>query len=306
MPAGLGMEINVDYLAVCLLDLAGTVRHRAHLTTDQRGRTPAQTWSGLSALAKAASKAAAAEGLAIVGATVALPGLVSGHSAGQEVKIAPNLGWHETPVPARIDGIAVTAGNEANLAAFGELHATGLSSFVYVSGEIGIGAGIVVNGDLFRGTQGWAGELGHVTVDPAGPQCTCGSQGCLEQYAGEDAIRSACGPGLDLELRARNADPATLKALEHAGTALGVALSSAVNLLDLPVVVLGSHLAPLVPWLKAPIERELKQRVITSRWSSPEVVPSALGADAAVIGAARTVTEAIIANPAAHLSSVSR
>ncbi len=302
-PAGLGMEINVDYLAACVLDLAGTVRHRAHLTADQRGRTPSQTWAGLGTLARAAHKAAVAQGLSIAGAMVALPGLVSE----QTVRIAPNLGWTETPIPAHIDGVPLSGGNEANLAALGELHTlpgSEPSSFVYVSGEIGIGAGLVVNGQLFTGTQGWAGELGHVTVDPAGPDCTCGSRGCLEQYAGEDAIRSLSGlPSADLPRAAADGSPPVLAALAQAGTALGVALSSAVNLLDLPCVVLGSHLAPLAPWLSPAIEHELQQRVLTSRWSTLEVRPSALGADAAIIGAARTVTNAIITSPAPYLAS---
>jgi predicted NBD/HSP70 family sugar kinase len=348
-PAGLGMEINVDYLAVCLVDLAGTIRHRESLPTDQRGRLPEQAWGDLAKLARSALCAAHDQGLTIAGATVALPGLVSGGV----VKIAPNLGWLDAAIPSTLEGLPVTAGNEANLAALGELHASGVQSFVYVSGEIGIGAGIVVNGFLFGGTQGWAGELGHVTVDPAGPPCRCGSHGCLEQYAGEDAIRATAGlpatsptspspssanprpgsgvwsaaagtaPGASLSdrasaLHAESAGGLSLArlaeraaagdeplhaALREAGAALGIALANAVNILDLPVVVLGSHLSPLTPWLKEPIEQELARRVLTSRWSQPTVQASILGADAAIIGAARTVTQEIITNPARYLAS---
>jgi predicted NBD/HSP70 family sugar kinase len=148
--------------------------------------------------------------------------------------------------------------------------------------------------------------LGHVTVDPAGKPCRCGSRGCLEQYAGEDAIREAAGlpDAAQLLDRATAGDEATLAALGRAGLALGVALSSTVNLLDLPAVVLGGHFAPLGDWLCPPIEAELRQRVLTARWSSPLIRSSVLGAEAAVIGAARTVTQAIINDPARHLASI--
>jgi predicted NBD/HSP70 family sugar kinase len=301
-PAGLGMEINVDYLATCIIDLAGTVRHREVVLRDQRGRAPAAAWEALTYLASRALAAAAGQGLVVHSGAVALPGLIED----SVVHIAPNLGWHRVSLPQRIGDLPVDFGNEANLAAFGELHACELSSFIYVSGEIGIGAGIVVDSELFSGTRGWAGELGHVTVDPAGKPCRCGSQGCLEQYAGEDAIREAAGLPDSAKLldRATAGDDATLAALGRAGLALGVALSSTANLLDLPAIVLGGHFAPLSEWLCPPIEAELRQRVLTARWSSPLIRSSVLGAEAAVIGAARTVTQAIINDPARHLASI--
>ncbi|WP_203910394.1 ROK family transcriptional regulator [Rhizocola hellebori] len=301
-PAGLGMEVNVDYLATCVIDLAGQVRHREVVLSDQRGRSPAAAWEALAAPAARALAAAAAQGLVVHSGAVALPGLIED----AVVHVAPNLGWHRVALPARIGDLLVDFGNEANLAAFGELHACELSSFLYVSGEIGIGAGIVVNSELFRGTRGWAGELGHVTVDPAGKPCRCGSRGCLEQYAGEDAIREAASlpDAAELVDRAKAGDEATLASLGRAGLALGVALSSTVNLLDLPAVVLGGHFAPLAEWLCPPIEAELRQRVLTARWSSPLIRPSVLGAEATVIGAARTVTQAIINDPARYLASI--
>lgn len=300
-PAGLGMEINVDYLATCVLDLAGTIRHREVVVADQRGKSPAQAFNSLAAAADRARAAAAAEGLLVSAGTVALPGLIEAMT----VHIAPNLDWHQVPLPPALGDLPVSFGNEANLAAFGELHTSPLHSFIYVSGEIGIGAGIVVNERLFGGTRGWAGELGHVTVDPAGKPCRCGSQGCLEQYAGEDAIREAAGLPETASLldRARKGSGKTLAALDQAGAALGIALASAVNLLDLPAVVLGGHFAPLAQWLRPAIEAELSQRVITARWSPPSIQASALGTDAAIIGAAHTVIQAIIDNPAGYLAS---
>jgi predicted NBD/HSP70 family sugar kinase len=287
-PVGLGMEINVDYVAACLLDLSGEVRHRSRgalpnppppspSPSSPPSSSPEAAFALLASLAANACAAADSQRLTIARGVVALPGLVEGTL----VRIAPNLGWHDVALPVSLAGVPVSYGNEANLAALGELHATGLPSFLYVSGEIGIGAGIIMNKEVLPGTRGWAGELGHVTVDPGGRQCRCGSQGCLEQYAGKEHIE----------------EPA------EAGAALGVALSSSINLLDLPVIVLGGHLAPLAGLLAPHITAQLRRRVLTAKWSAPMIRPSTLGPDAAVIGAARTVTQAIIDDPADYLTS---
>jgi predicted NBD/HSP70 family sugar kinase len=191
-PAGLGLEVNVDYLAACVRDLSGTVRYRRTDWVDQRGRAAGEVVAALAGLAGAGATAAAEQGLEIVGAAVAVPGLV------QEgvVRRAPNLGWRGVPLGAllatALPGLPLRVENEANLAAVGE--AAPGESFIYVSGEVGIGAGIILGGELFRGTHGWAGELGHVAVHPDGPPCHCGSRGCLEQYAGQEAILAAAAP----------------------------------------------------------------------------------------------------------------
>ena len=174
--------------------------------------------------------------------------------------------------------------NEANLAALGELWfgiRNSLRDFVFVSGEIGVGAGIVIDGELFRGVQGLGGELGHVTVDPMGPACKCGGRGCLERVAGQEALarsrRVACR-GVPRSQpcrvrcpsswrRAQAGEPTTLYSLEKAGTALGIALSAFLNVLDLPAVVLGGFYAELAPWLIGPVTSELHDRVVNHSWS---------------------------------------
>ncbi|MEJ3744636.1 ROK family protein [Actinomycetes bacterium KLBMP 9797] len=192
-PAGLGLEVNIDYLAACVVDLAGAVRHQRVRRADQRPRHPTEVLADLAELAAGASAYAAREGLTLAGAAVAVPGLVD---AGGLVRLAPNLGWRDVDVPGALAlPYPLVVDNEANLAALGELHAgpPGPASFLYVSGEIGIGAGVVLNGALYRGARGWSGELGHVAVRPDGPACRCGAHGCLEQYAGQEAILRAAG-----------------------------------------------------------------------------------------------------------------
>ncbi|NEE32616.1 ROK family protein, partial [Streptomyces sp. SID7982] len=118
------------------------------------------------------------------------------------------------------------------LAALAELWFGGLGdvrSFLYLTGEIGVGGALVLNGELLRGAHGFAGEIGHVVVDPAGPECRCGSRGCLEQYAGQAALLRAAGIAeiggasgvLELERRAAAEDPRAVAAIGEAGRMLG-------------------------------------------------------------------------------------
>jgi predicted NBD/HSP70 family sugar kinase len=323
--AGLGLEINVDYIAVCVADLAGEVRYVRTRAGDNRRQSPNQVLARAVRMVRSAIEAARTEGLKPVGLAVALPGLVE---AGRGLlRLAPNLGWVDVRVveylSSRVDAglLPVIVDNEANLAALGELWYGGhqdLADFVHVSGEVGVGAGIVIGGKLFRGVQGFAGEVGHVTVRADGPPCRCGARGCLEQLAGQEAILRAAGlsgeagtsrgqPGgsvAELVARARAGDRRTVEAIQAAGRALGVAVAATVNLLAPGAVVLGGLYTHLDPWLHAALAAELEERAIGQRWSPVRVLTSRLGPDAAVRGAAGAVVREVLSNPAAVLSSL--
>ncbi|MEV0581835.1 ROK family transcriptional regulator [Nonomuraea sp. NPDC050310] len=291
----LGLEVNVDYLAVCVLDLTGTVRRSRKVPATNRGTTPAKT---LAALAELAAEEAAASGLTIAGTGLAVPGPVREGV----LQHAPHLGWHDV----RVDlGRPVEVDNEANLAALGELwFGSRERDFLYVSGEIGIGAGIVVGGELFRGCHGFAGELGHVAVDPAGPPCRCGARGCLEVYAGQDAlVGPAAGEDAVAELVSRLESGVRLGAITRAGEALGLVLGSAVHLLDPGRIVLGGIFAPLFPWLAPPAAEAMAGRLGGLRATPPPLIRSRLGADAAVLGAAGQVIRRVLSDPYAFTRS---
>ena len=305
-PAGLGLEINVDYRAACVVDLAGTVRHRLVEPGDQRLADPATALAGLTRLALRARRLAEADGLTVAGAALAVPGLVAENGV---VRVAPNLGWQDVAVGDLLDGLPLIVDNEANLAALSELGAGGLPrDFVYVSGEIGIGAGIVLDGALFRGTRGWSGEIGHIPIDADGPACRCGALGCLEQYAGQEAILRAAGVRTveALTTAATAGEPAALAALAAAGTALGMAVATVVNLLDVKTIVLGGSYASLLPWLRDGIAAEAGRRVLTAAWSPVVLRAAALGPDAAMRGAAGSIIRALLDNPAAWLAQADR
>jgi predicted NBD/HSP70 family sugar kinase len=317
---GVGLEVNVDYLAVCVANLVGEVRSLRTRPRDNRGQSPAKVLGRAVRMTNHAIASAQAAGLTVAGLAVAVAGPVETDRG--LVRLAPNLGWVDVPVAEILarrlatPNLPLLVDNEANLAALGELWFGGhddLADFVHVSGEIGVGAGIVIDGELFRGVRGFAGEVGHVTVEPDGPPCRCGSRGCLEQLAGQEAILRAAGvagaagtslgqPGgsvAELLARARAGEPATLRAVAGAGRALGLALSATVNLVDPGTVVLGGLYASLEPWLREPLLAELSERAITQRWSPARVLASRLGPNAAVRGATGAVVKRVLADPSA-------
>jgi predicted NBD/HSP70 family sugar kinase len=294
-PGGLGVEINVDYLAACVIGLDGSVRAQHVEPFDARAVDPGAALRRAAALA---DLAVAEAGLPITGGCLALPGLVDRDGV---LRRAPNLphwnGLAAAETLAVLLGVSVDAGNEANLAALAEGSAEGLRDFVYVSGDVGVGAGVVREGRLYGGVQGFAGELGHVMVDAAGPPCACGGSGCVEQYAGLDALlRDARVADLD-ELVDRAGDPRVGGVLARAGRALGVALAAAVNLLDVSDIVIGGSYARLAPWLTAALEAELEQRVVSRDIAAPKVRVSRIGPYAAVRGAAASVVARVLAAP---------
>ncbi|MFV0259645.1 MAG: ROK family protein [Acidimicrobiales bacterium] len=308
---GLGLELNVSYLAVTAITLSG--RLLAHRTVRRQlmGADPAPTLAELATLAELV-RAEIPAGHRVVGAGLAVPGILD--RARHTVLRAPNLGWSEVPLhplEARLDlPTPLLVANGADLAAVTVAQAapgrsSGLTDFLFLFGQIGIGGAAVVNGELLTGRHGWAGEVGHVTVDPNGPACRCGSTGCLEQFAGQVALLEAAGLPLDTApdevLALTRTDSRVLAAVEHAGWALGVAVASTINVLDLPVVVIGGHLGEIGPALRGPMLEQLRQRTLWAPWVEPEVLVTSGEVPAAALGAAFRPLNETLAAPARHL-----
>ncbi|MBE1579861.1 ROK family protein [Amycolatopsis roodepoortensis] len=253
-----------------------------------------------------------------VGVTVSVPGLVD--SAAAVLRFAPTLRWRDAEIAdllaARLglpaDAIAVD--NEANLGAIGEAVAgvgQGVRELFYLSGGTGVGGGLVSGGAILRGARGFAGEVGHITVDPSGEQCQCGRVGCLETKAGLNAVlRGAASPGdplhdpalgVDgrvglLKHRVQRGDQRAVVAVSELGVALGIAVSTVVDVLDPDVVVLGGYFAELGEWLVEPVRRELSARPLGHE-PTCRVEPSPLGTTAPLRGAAHLATERLFADP---------
>jgi predicted NBD/HSP70 family sugar kinase len=309
---GLGAEVNVDYVGVLALDLAGATLAHRRVTGDFRGSDPGAVLArlaGLVAEVRAELDASPGGPPRLAGMGLALPGLVDRITG--PLRLAPNLGWRDVDVLAHLaehaalQDLPVGLGNEANLAARAEARAgTGERSFLYVSGEVGIGAAIVLDGDVFAGRHGWSGELGHTVVEPDGPPCSCGATGCLEQYAGKDALLRAAGLDLALPVEALVAaadagDRRALAALADGGRALGVAVANFVNLVDVEQVVLGGIYGPLSEHLAPVVEEQLRTRVLAAPWERAAVRASRSGDSAAMLGGALAVLATVADDPAA-------
>jgi predicted NBD/HSP70 family sugar kinase len=185
----------------------------------------------------------------------------------------------------------------------------GTGNLVYLAGGAGIGAGIICDGRLLRGGRGFAGEFGHLPIDPAGPPCACGRHGCLESLAGLSAVirralpdagtettasPSEFGPAVD-EIRrlARTGDAHVVAALATTGRHLGHGISIVANLINPECVALGGYLTVLAPWLIPAAERELLARSVAGHGGGTRIIASALDSSAAAAGGAAAVLDAI-------------
>ncbi|MCU1433780.1 MAG: MarR family transcriptional regulator [Pseudarthrobacter sp.] len=307
----LGAEVNVDYLAVGVVDLLGDLRFSQIAEHRNPGRSPGDVMEDLSAMVRRAATAAEDAGIVLLGGGLAVPGLVD--AAAGRVVAAPNLGWRDAGLSGALASLlpgtpfGVVLSNEANSAALAELwygRGSSLRDYLYVSGEVGVGGGLVLGAELFDGPHGHAGEIGHVVVDPGGGRCSCGGRGCLETVAGQQAVFSAARIGggaaarrMDRLLQALEAGTTeALEAVERAGNALGVAVVSASRLVNVSAVVLGGHFAALRPWIMPSLLRSLED-------FGPGVVPaegvvfSGLGQTAGLRGAAGTSLRTALARP---------
>ena len=201
-------------------------------------------------------------------------------------------------------GFDVQADNEGPMSALGELcdrRGVGLPDFVCITCAVGVAAGVVAGGELVGGARGIGGAFGHMTVEPDGRKCRCGSRGCLETRIGPDALLHSAGLGdgsiKDLLEHARAEDRDALAALAEGGRWLGVGLGTLVNLLAPPAVVLSGHFATLAPWLIGVVEEELRVRVLSAPAGLPDLLASRLGREGALRGAAAAPIRRILAAP---------
>ncbi len=292
---GLGVEVNVDYVSVVRMDLSGQVRE--HETVAVLGHAPLDVIEQLVRHHVAEVRAA---GHRLVGVTAAVPGLVAADAA--TVRFAPNLHWRDLDLAAILrsaagDGVACTIDNDANCAALAESRhgaASGAADALYLTGTVGIGAGILHHGDLLRGAAGFAGEVGHLPFGDSTVTCACGRVGCWETHVGLRAMLAAVGmpeertPWESAVAVARRADTdqAVRDGLAAVGTRLGRGVGALASIVDPDVVVLGGYFVPIAPWLLPTAEQALEEHLLFADLHLPEIRLSALDLRAAAIGAA--------------------
>ena len=302
----LGLQVNISLLGAYLVDLSGNVLARETQDGDFSGSDPQTILRKLARMGRRVLHAGREEGTVFLGSALALPGLVSGDT----LVTAPNLGWKNIPfdeLTHPLHDLHVTLiANEADLAAFAVAHPRpgvpeGPASFIYVSGEVGIGGGLVINHQPLGGAHGWSGEIGHICVEPQGNVCSCGARGCLETIAGLKALCRAAGLGdgasaRELTQLAGHSAKAQ-DALANAGHALGQALAGVVNTVDISQVYLGGLVAETAPYLLPTLHEELETRVLQAPWYAPaiDILPSS--EDLSLRGGAFQILERILDDP---------
>ena len=229
----------------------------------------------------------------------------------------PNLpGWNNVPLKAmmeaRLNQVPVFLGNDANLAGLGEYRfgaAKGRHNVIYMTVSTGIGGGIIVDGKMLEGTDGAAGEIGHVTMEINGPRCGCGNYGCLEVLAAGPALRrialeriragetsvlqemAEARGGLDqlqpemIEKAARSKDPLALDIMQTAGRYLGVGIANLLHIFNPEIVVIGGGVSRAGELIFNPIHQEVEKRAMPAFRARVSIVPSPLGDDVGLYGA---------------------
>ncbi|MBF8290748.1 MAG: hypothetical protein HW391_1716 [Chloroflexi bacterium] len=310
----LALEIAIDSLAVAVVGAGGVVhelervdRPRGHLSLDEVVADLVE----LAALARSRRPA----GEMPIRVAVAVAAIVS--RADGLVRFAPNLGWVDVPLGARLAEalalpVPVEVDNESDLGALAEFRrgaARGADDVLYVHGEVGVGGGIIVDGRPLDGIGGYGGEIGHMPVNPDGRSCRCGSTGCWETEVGEGALLTRAGYALDggreaidqVLADAAAGRPAALAALDSVGRWLGIGLAGLVNILNPRRVVLGGLFSRIHPFVVDRMDLTLDHYALAAPRRLVSVVPSTLGVDAPLLGAAEMAFEPLLDDPAAWL-----
>ena len=315
--AFMGVDIGASHVRVALMNAQGTL-----LTSDGMDYPVEDDPQGaLELIERLAlpSLTGDADHPTVVGIGLSVPSPLDPRNPDQlSARILPR--WADVPVLSRVKrftNLPVWIDNDANVGALAEHWwgaGRGSSDMAYIKVATGVGAGLVINGQVFRGSAGVAGEIGHTAIDSSGPLCRCGLYGCLEAMVGASSLRREIALRLErgetsvlsrvdpapeqIATAARAADPLARDVLSVAGGYLGTAVANLVNLLNPAKVILGGSLPVLAgEHLLAPMRAALAMRTLGRSFDATEVVVSELGEDAMVLGAATQVLEAALQSP---------
>lgn len=244
----------------------------------------------------------------VVGIGIGVPGPVD-FSRGV-VRFFPNIkGWHNVALKSimqRKTHLPVVIDNDANLMSLAETRigaAARLKNVIGITLGTGVGGGIIINGELYRGSSFCAGEAGHIPLNEAGPECNCGGRACIERYIGNKYIllnaRKNLGRGVSLEAASRLAYQGNAKAIAiWNGVAghLGIGLSGIINFLNPDAVVIGGGVANAGKFIFDKVKEVIKKRAMPTQAKTVKILKAKLGNDAGMIGAALLVEETLVKN----------
>ena len=317
-----GLEINVDYISIILADFATNILWRRKVESSPELGQDA-ILQKVKGLIDEAINFGCQRQLRLLGIGVGVPGLVDTHTG--LLRVAPNLHWMDVPVCELLGqhfDCPVYVENEANAAALGEYYfgvARHIRNFIYLSAGIGLGSGIVIDGKLFRGRYGFAGEAGHMTLDVNGELCACGKHGCWETFVSPRAVLQRVRYTLvqapdsklhelvagnldmltyeDVMKAARSGEPVALAAIGEVGHYLGVGVANLINLLNAELIVLGGSLSLVGSIVLPEVEKIVNSTALAPNREHLQIAASTLGVDACMMGAVALVLDEILREP---------
>ncbi len=315
-----GVDLGITKVIAVVTDLHGRIVSRVRAPIDIRAGRERIVEATIETARAAVDAAAEALGR-IAGIGLSVPGLIDAQK-GISI-LAPNIPeWRDVPIVELFEKhfrLPALIENDSRAMALGEARfgaGRGYEDIFCVNVGHGVGAGIIIGGELRRGKRYTAGEFGHLTVLPSGPLCHCGNRGCLEVVSGGLAIAAnairvvSSGGGARIRemaegntnritaelvvLAAKQGDPTARRLLEEAGWYLGIAVANIVNLLEPEIVVIGGGVAGAGETLFEEIREIVRERAFTTLIASPRIVPCGLGENASAIGAAALVLDETI------------
>lgn len=311
--AVLAVEIGVDGIGVAVVALDGTVIQSLRLIRAQGPASASETVRDIALLARRLGfTGTCVAGRSLIAVGVAVPGVV--RERDNLVAAAPNLEWSEVGLGDMLREeleceAPLLVGNESDLGALAEARfgaGIGTDHMIFVHGEVGVGGGLIVHGHRISGHSGYAGEIGHIPVNPDGIPCRCGSIGCWETEVGEAALLGRAGMNIDdgtdqVEKLLSDAEAgeayATL-ALAEEGRWLGIGISGLINMFDPEIVVLGGLFSQILSGVSPAMEAEIARRSFRGVEREVQIVAASLGPDVTFIGAAELAYTELVANPA--------
>ena len=306
--AALGVDFGKRHVAVAVGDLSRTIMSE-DATEMQDGYSAEEGIRTAAALIDRTLADSGTERTGVLGVGVGLPGPIH-RPSGQVGSTAILPGWAGLRVAEEMErrvGLPVHVDNDANLGALAELHwgaGQGASSLIYMKVATGIGAGLVINGRIYHGAGGTAGEIGHTTIDEHGAICRCGSRGCLETLASAPAIvdmlRGSLGDHITIEdvlERVAAGDPASARAIEDSGRHIGGTVADACNLLNPERLVVGGRVGQAGEVLLKGIAEGVRRRAIASAAADLDIRSGVLGERAELLGAVASALERVELSP---------
>ncbi len=309
-PYVVAVDLGVDRAVVARVGLGGQVYERAQAAIPH----DTEAWQVGASVATLIRHVVswAPPTAPLLGIGVGIPGMVR-RSDGL-VRQAPNLGWLDVSfgsivLAALSLDVPVTLGNDADLGALAEHRrgaAVGVDDLIYISGNVGVGAGVITGGVRLEGAGGYAGEVGHLNFDPKGLACHCGSRGCWETVVGAHAIAASISyPAgevvrLDQALDELSTAPRELRPV--AGN-IGRGIGAVANVFNPSMVILGGYFRPLFRMLRAEVQAGLAERTLAPALESVRLSLPGLGTDSVLLGAAEMALEPVFEDPVASLST---